>query len=61
MPNTHGGKDRGQGRKSKPLDQHRKQLMVSLPPDLYQQVKQHGKQSKLIQTLLIEYFKEYNQ
>lgn len=56
-----GGPNRGQGRHPKPPEQHRKRVMVSLPPELVARLQAHGKKSKLIQKLLIEYFERTEQ
>lgn len=50
---THGGPDRGQGRKPKPLKFSKR--LISLPPELNAKLKDVNA-SQLIQKLLIEYF-----
>jgi hypothetical protein len=54
--NKHGGPNRGQGRKLKPPGEKHKKLIISLPPELATELKNHGQKSKLIQKLLVEYF-----
>lgn len=51
-----GGKREGAGRKPKAPSDKAKRILVSLPPELYRLIKEHGKPTELIQKLLTEYF-----
>ena len=61
MPNTHGGPNRGQGRKLKPTETKFKKRMFSLPPETVDKldqwaVEEDGNKSDLVARLLNWYF-----
>lgn len=61
MVNTHGGPNRGQGRKSKPSDKKFRKRLISLPPETADKLSQVENASELITKLLEKYFERTEQ